>query len=283
LFKQRSVIIIIGLLMASIIPFADGLDEINYSINIESPNQGASYGSDVLTVKVKTAPYRMEYYNSVFDVDCYLDGQFYSKISLQEAVLTEHEYLISDGAISLQGLSQGEHTVTVSGKGTVDNWSWHGGGDLSPVKVSFFVNLGVVPVVSVSSLSEYQTSQVGLNITTDRVDAAVSYSLDGLANVTLPKNEAVQVGDGYQYNVSLFGLADGQHVINAYAADSFGNTGTTVANFQVHTATDQPSKNSQNPSSLPITEVIAGVIVTIIIVSAVGLLLLNKRHKTLKV
>jgi hypothetical protein len=272
-----------AVLMASIIPFADALDEISYSINIESPNQGASYGSDALTVKVKTAPYRMEYYTSVFDVDCYLDGQFYSKISLQEAVLTEHEYLISDGEIILQGLSQGEHTVTVSGKGTVDNWSWHGGGDLSPVNVSFFVNLGVVPVVSVSSLSEYQTNKVNLNITTDRDDAAVSYSLDGLGNVTLPQTQAVQVPNGYQYNVTLSGLEDGQHVINAYAADSFGNTGTTIANFKVDTATPTEEPTTQPNETSFNTMVLSGVIVGVIIV-AVALLVINrKRSLRLKV
>jgi hypothetical protein len=289
LLKLKIVIFLIAILLASTIPFTAAQFSISYSITIESPVQGATYNSDSVNVKLKTEPYSNNLIYTVFDIDCYLDNQFYSKVPLNEWTY-DISKMCSSGEIVLH-ISQGEHKIEIKGKGSVNNY-WHEGeAILSPVSVSFFVNLGDVPNVFVSCLNEYPTNQAALNITTNAVDADVFYSLDGLGNVSLPQNQAVKVTQNfggnlptsvsYRYSITLSGLADGQHVLKAYAIDMFANTGVTESNFAVNTgtSTQQTSEQSSKPTApLPIT-IIVGAAIAAAIMGAALVMVLHFKHK----
>jgi hypothetical protein len=145
--------------------------------------------------------------------------------------------------------------------------------------VSFFVNLGVAPSVSVSGLSQYITSSAALNITTDCSEATVSYCLDGLDNVTLSQSQVVAVSEGVQYNVTLSDLADGEHSLTAYAMDSFGNTGAATHSFTVNTATPTPTATPRHSQPIPPLAWIAGASIAVVVIVASILLLIYRRRK----
>ena len=141
---------------------------------------------------------------------------------------------------TLKGLSNGEHLLKIYAEveytGLVPQPSYS---DSAVVK--FTVNTGVAPSVHVVCFHEYKTSAITLNITTDTPDSTVSYSLDGQANVTLPKTSVAQHYGRYQYSIALSDLADGSHTLTAYAMDAMGNTGVSEKTFTVKTKETQPT------------------------------------------
>jgi hypothetical protein len=215
-------------------------------------------------------------------VTCYLDSVLCGQIDLEVINRYGTEISSASGSIALSGLSQGEHQIDIKGK-SIGSWVPLPDGfevDLPSVSVSFFVDLGVVPGVSVSGLNQYTVSTATLNITTDCSEATVCYCLDGLDNVTLPQEQAITVSEGYQYNVTLSDLSDGEHTLTAYAMDSFGNTGAVSHSFTVNTATPTPTAApTEHSQPIPPLAWIAGASIAAVVIVALVLLLIYRKHK----
>jgi hypothetical protein len=256
------------------------------SVNVESPVERAVYTSGDVKLKI-SGTYGYSAIISI-QVNYYLDNQPAGQLSL---TITHDGYISSaTGEVVLTNLPQGAHELSITGEVTAGVFFTGQvfSASLNPVSINFLVNLGIAPDVSFfPSLSEHQSSEVNFNITTDRSDAAVFYSLDGLANVTLPKAQAVNFYGRYWYNVSLMGLADGPHVLKAFAKDIFGNTGLSTANFTVNPAngqaSQQPTQQSTDKPAVPMyTVVIVTTAILAFILSSALILVFSKKHKIKK-
>ena len=142
------------------------------------------------------------------------------------------------GNATLQGLTDGEHSLVVFANDTVGNM-----GSSDPV----FFKVDTIPP-SVSALSPenktYATRNVTLTFTTNESAHWMGYSLDGGANVTVTQN------------TTLTGLADGPHSLIIYASDAAGNTGGSgVIFFLVDSTPPNIVSTVQYP---PITDVLPG-------------------------
>jgi hypothetical protein len=144
--------------------------------------------------------------------------------------------------------------------------------------VTFTVNTGEAPEVSVICAQAYTTSSVSLGILTDVADSTVSYSLDGVDSVVLPAGSAVPFEGRYLYNFTVSGLADGGHTVTAFVVDAVGNTGVSDAAFMVETAgTEQPGESQ--PVTFPTTLVGVALIVSVAIVFGLVAYFLRRKKR----
>jgi hypothetical protein len=125
-------------------------------------------------------------------------------------------------SLTMQGLSQGLHTLSVSAEGTYNYWS-DSGTEYSNVVVGnssqiiFYINNFVPPeILNLSKSNEtYHVTYVPLNFTVNEPTSWIGYSLDGKANLTIGGN------------TTLTGLTYGLHNLTIYANVTFGNTGSS--------------------------------------------------------
>jgi hypothetical protein len=290
LVKLKTIIALIALLLSSSLSTVSlAVAQPSFNVTVTSPIKDATYNSEEIALEFKVS-YSSWLGIAPLDIEYYLDGQLVGSASIDE---TEAGYLGSEennyqdstpssasGEFILKNLTQGAHQVEIkgNGKGSYIHGPNQIDEDFNSGIVSFFVDLGFVPGVSVSGLSQYMTSSATLNITTDCSDAVVCYCLDGLDNVTLPKSQAVAVSEGFQYNVTLSDLADGEHTLTAYAMDSFGNTGAATHSFTVDTAMPTPTASSLPPEQ-SLTALIAGASIAAVVIVASTLLLIYRKHK----
>jgi hypothetical protein len=130
--------------------------------------------------------------------------------------------------------------------------------------ISFTINT-VLPYLSIMSPENktYETSNIPLNFTVNEALHPVSqitYSLDGLENVSI-------VG-----NITLTGLAYGEHNVTVFARDEAGNVGAPEKVFFA-IAESSPTPTPYEEPQLTEQEVILGVAITAAVL-AVGLGLL---------
>jgi hypothetical protein len=255
LSKLKVAMMLVGFLL--FLPITQVEASLFFSTTILSPVQGQIFLGGSVTVNVRITLRYPQFYTSdyAFQPVCYLDGQ---RSGLMNVVSVEQGDMVKTLAVAncklvLNYLRQGEHTIEIKGTGLVPSRVYEE--RLSSEVVVFFVNLGVAPSVSVSGLYTTATGQVIFNIITNRADAVVSYSLDRLANVTLPQSLAVQMGSAhqYKYNVSLSGLADGRHYVKVFVVDNLGNAGVAVSEFRINTTSLAPPAAPTQQSELPIT------------------------------
>jgi hypothetical protein len=115
----------------------------------------------------------------------------------------------------------------------------------------------VVGVVSPELNKTYVVGNVSLIFTLNKPTVALSYSLDGQANVTIAGN------------TTLTGLSSGLHNVTVYATDTLGSTGASeIVVFSV----------AKEPESFPTTPVTAGVIAAGTIVS-IGFIVYFRKRK----
>jgi hypothetical protein len=255
LSKLKVAMMLVGFLL--FLPITQVEASLFFSTTILSPVQGQIFLGGSVTVNVRITLRYPQFYTSdyAFQPVCYLDGQ---RSGLMNVVSVEQGDMVKTLAVAncklvLNYLRQGEHTIEIKGTGLVPSRVYEE--RLSSEVVVFFVNLGVAPSVSVSGLYTTATGQVIFNIITNRADAVVSYSLDRLANVSLPQDLAVQMGSAhqYKYNVSLGGLADGRHYVKVFVVDNLGNAGVAVSEFRINTTSLAPPAAPTQQSELPIT------------------------------
>jgi hypothetical protein len=121
------------------------------------------------------------------------------------------------------------------------------------------------PRISVLNVENktYGTSDLPLSYTVNEPDSQISYSLDGLVNVT------------FFGNTTLTGLSNGKHNLVVYATDDAGNVGASeTVYFSVEAPQPEPKPK---PEPFPTTLVIASVSVVAIVV--LGLLVYFKKRK----
>jgi len=123
----------------------------------------------------------------------------------------------------------------------------------------------VLPVIAVISpeVANYSSSEVPLNFVINKPANWVTYSLDGMNNVTIAGN------------TTLTDLANGSHNIVLYASDEFGNIG---ASQTMLFTVDKGAQTQLQPKPLQTASIIAfsvGVTVTIVVV--VGLVFYYKK------
>jgi hypothetical protein len=277
--RLTAVVMLIGFLLFLPLTQVEA-QSLYFSTTIISPTQGQTFLSSSVTVNAKIT---LHYWEKRLDRDiysfhpvCYVDGQPYGGMN----VFVEQGDMVNTIAFAncktvLMYLTQGEHTVEIKGTGSAFLIPGRPFDErLSSEVVVFFVNLGVAPSVSISGLYTTATGQVIFNVITNKMDAVVSYSLDWLANVTLPQDLAVQMGSAlqYKYNVSLSGLADGRHYVKVFAVDNLGNAGVAVSEFRVNIISPTPpAAPTQQPEPFPTTLVMSAVVVVAVVV-CVGLL-----------
>jgi hypothetical protein len=252
-----------------------------FTVSLDDPTQGTTYlGSFQAIIKLTYVPWMG--LESPTSATCYLDGKPYGQISITETTTgtwdnnnpTDHTNSIATGSITLIHLAQGEHTLQVKGSSGLGFkiYGIHVTEVFESQSVSFLFNAGIAPKVSASNLEEYLTDRATLNIITDTPVSVISCILDGQAKLTFPQTQVIQVESQYQYNVTLSGLADGMHILNVYATDSFGNIGSTTTNFKVNkvnTVIPTPTeKATPKPSEISNTAILlSGVIAGAVIVS----------------
>ncbi len=251
-----SVLLILALAGTLFISLAAS-DAIVYMV-VDSPVDGAVYSDNNVRLKYQVIYHQPSPPYIAFGgahVEYSLDGKYYSG------------YISVD--TTLKGLSNGEHLLGIYAEvmytGFVPQPSY-----FASAVVKFTVNTGVAPSVYVVCFQEYKTSAITLNITTDTPDSTVSYSLDGQANVTLPKTSVAQYYGRYQYSIALSDLADGSHTLTAYATDAMNNTSVSEKTFTVKTTETQPTvKPTQEPEAngvFPTTLIAVAVAVTVAVV-----------------
>ena len=115
------------------------------------------------------------------------------------------------------------------------------------------------PIVTISSIENrtYKTSDIPLNFTVSEPVTEVSYSLDGLDNVTVAGN------------TTLAGLSIGEHNVTVFATDEAGNTGASEKVFFTIT---------EPPEPFPVVPVATASIASVAVLSA-GFLVYFKKRK----
>jgi hypothetical protein len=81
--------------------------------------------------------------------------------------------------------------------------------------VDFFVD--TIPIISFLSFEKmtFESSDVSFNFTVNQPTSQITYSLDGLEHIPISEN------------ITLTGLANGNHNITVYGTDEVGNTGVS--------------------------------------------------------
>ena len=162
-------------------------------------------------------------------------------------------------SINLTGLSDGAHNLIVNAEGES---LYHEGPDQTWLsnkvvgnssEIVFIIDTGP-PIISLTSPENkvYNTSQISLLFATNE-PSQITYSLDGLGNVT------------YSGNSTLTGLSTGLHTITVFATDVAGNIESKTISFTV----------TKPPASLPIMPIAASCIVVV----GVALLVYFKKRK----
>jgi len=166
----------------------------------------------------------------------------------------------------LSNIPEGQHSITIKarGIGTYMNekeLSYTLFFITSTATVSFTIDY-TAPTVSVLSLADttYNLSNVPLDFTVNEPVSQVAYSLDGKENITV------------YGNMTLAGLANGDHNLTIYAEDDAGNVGKSET--IIFTIIKEVELQPEPFPSVPVT----ASIVTVAIVS-VGLLIYFKKRK----
>jgi hypothetical protein len=162
--------------------------------------------------------------------------------------------------LTLTDIPEGSHNVTFTAYvdgGRADGLTWSYFGLQNHLTLNFTVDI-TAPTISISSIENrtYETCDIPLNFTVNESATRVSYSLDGLDNVTV-------VG-----NTTLASLSIGEHNVTVFATDKAGNTG---ASETVLFTIPEP------PEPFPTTVVIASVVTVTVI--GLGLLVYFKKRK----
>ena len=247
-------------------PLWDRSDELNVDdvIDMESP-QNTTYSKNEILLKLTVTAD-----SYVYDVGYSIDGGEIERMgNLTKIVEVPADTLLPpfvrvtySGSITLKGLLDGSHTITVyhGFQYTGINKRYEA---LKRVSVMFTVDTSITipPKISLVSIENktYDTPNIPLNFTINKMATQIKYSLDGEENITISGN------------TTLTGLANGNHNLTVYATDDAGNTGTSeTIDFTVE---------APEPESFPITLVVAVSGASLAVVAAALLVYLKKRKR----
>jgi len=234
-------------------------------VRIEFPVDGAVYTSKDVRLKVEISIYEPDTIDVLLnrvEITYLLDGEIYPVFSSVDT--------------TMKGLSNGEHWLSVSAQATYSGFVPQNS-YFDSSGVTFTVNTGVAPGVSVLGMQEYETGDVWFNVTVEEPVSWLGYSLDGAGNVTVSGSEPAWIFGRYHYRVVLDGLADGSHSLVVYAMDAVGNTGVAEKTFTV-SAQPEPDGAEPEPNGAFLATLLIAIGASLAVVS-ISLLAYFKKRK----
>ena len=162
------------------------------------------------------------------------------------------------GNFQLFNLSEGWHTVTVYCNTYELSQSY-----TAEDKIGFFVD--AIPIIAFLSFENksFVSPDVPLNFTVDQPTVQITYSLDGLENVTI--NE----------NITLSELPNGEHNVTVYARDETGKMGASETVF-FSVKVPEPVSEPEGFPTVPVAAVSAA---SIAAVACAGLILTRRKRR----
>ncbi len=192
----------------------DGL----HSLTVYAEDLAGNVNSTILQFAVDTVPPVVRIGSPVED-GYYNEGSVDLNYWINDATSIERysldggDYVAISGNSSVNGLSDGAHTLTLYAEDLA--------GNNNSSSVTFTVDT-VPPVVEIESplnSTYYATDSVELVYRINEATSLEYYSLDGSDNFTI------------NGNLTLNGIADGVHSLTVYAKDLAGNTNSKTASF----------------------------------------------------
>jgi hypothetical protein len=192
-------------------------------ITILSPKNNNTYGPNISlyfnisvgdTTIATTRGIREVYYQGDWEQDRTCAGLYITEFSCNLTVPEgKHKLTVWANEEGEYRENTGSASSIYQGRGVIAVYSFHITGSIS---ATFTVDTSS-PNVSVLSVENktYGTSEVPLDFTVNELFSQITYSLDGLDNVTVAGN------------ATLTGLSDGEHNITVYATDIAGHTGVS--------------------------------------------------------
>ncbi len=171
-------------------------------------------------------------------------------------------------SVTLQGLSEGPHTVEVYATAV---WDVNIIQNIPPgsfKEISFEVDTVTPKIQILSKLDmKFAPNNVHFNFTISELVRWIGYSIDLQDNVTISESASPPsyYYGRYNYAMALVGLAEGSHILKLYAMDGAGNTGESEplqfsvtlqvpsSSTPIETATPTPSPTEQ-PTTEPTLE-----------------------------
>ncbi|MBN1358173.1 hypothetical protein JW988_05330 [Candidatus Bathyarchaeota archaeon] len=193
------------------------------SIKIETPQQNKKYNLTTVpySITIDTSTFKNNSVHSLLSIGYIIDGR--ERVTISDNPNRQSQILSLEG--NLSGLSEGSHTI----QAWVKSVSYYRPSDtqttaeFSLITYSDITHFTTYLIPSVFILSvenkKYASSDVPLNFTANKPVAKVSYSLDGLDNVTITGS------------TTLTSLPFGKHNITVYVTDYFGNIGKSETLF----------------------------------------------------
>ena len=247
-------------------------------INIQTPQNGSFYPKNLTLTFVVTVPKT----NGDKSIDAVTKLYYKGSWEPNEITITQlNEYgyqkIIEDSAsfsIDLSSVPGGNLSITVYAVGvgsyetrsefdpaTYTMTTYYDTFEMTSFSTVSFTKDVVPPRISVLSPQNktYVTSDVELDFTVNENTSKILYSLDGQENQTITGN------------VTLTGLANGEHNVTILVEDLAGNAATSKTLFF--------SVNS--PQSIPLMSVVSTAVVAVAVFSVVaaGLFFFKKRRK----
>jgi hypothetical protein len=197
--------------------------------------------------------------NQLLRVKILIDGKLYRSVEVNSYLTSPFSY-----SENLQNLADGRHTLSL--ETDCEGWAynfhelhkrklWYKAfSDL--INFTVYANPPKIQLLSVTNKT-YEASDVPLTFTVNGTISKLSYSLDGLDNVSIGGN------------TTLADLSNGEHDITVYATDIVGNTGVSET---VHFNVEVP---------FPTTMVIAP-IASVAVVGAVLAIYFKRRKRQTK-
>jgi len=193
------------------------------SIKIETPHQNRKYNLTTVpySITIDTSTFKNNSVHSILSIGYIIDGR--ERVTISNNPNRQSQILSLEG--NLSGLSEGSHTI----QAWVKSVSYYRPSDAQTTAEFLLITYSdithfttyLIPSVFILSVEskKYAVSDVPLNFTANKPVAKVSYSLDGVDNVTITGN------------TTLTSLAFGEHNITVYVTDYFGNIGKSETIF----------------------------------------------------
>lgn len=199
-------------------------------VNLQSPGNTTYTKDSVLVILNIVSPHSSWQLTSVYGLTAYVDGATLNETVLHWNTNPSNPGTTYNAILTLSGLADGQHSMFALAKASFDAPTGMPVGDLDPAPgsgVSDLVHFTVdatPPQISILSpqAQKFNTPEVRLGFTSNKLGSQFAYSLDGKDNVTVSGN------------MTLTGLTVGAHNITVYAWDSFGRAGASeTVNFDV--------------------------------------------------
>jgi hypothetical protein len=235
----------------------------NPIIKITSPKENATYTNGTINVCFTVIGSKDPSF-VVMSLNGWYKGDWMNNSKIADGMVGEYNSRIPiflQYNFDVTGIPFGEHSLLITASGSADFIK-----NNSPIPkylcslsstlcVNFSVRNNPIITFPSSQNCTVTDSSFPLNFTVDHSVTEMAYSLD--------KQESVPISG----NTTLTDLPNGEHNVTVYAADAFGNTGTSDTLFF-----------SVKPPEFPVMPVVAA-FVTVVVLIAAGLLVYNKKRK----